>query len=42
MLPGSTVPGMVAYGDTADTGLKYQVAGVGKTARLALVLSSGQ
>lgn len=39
---GSTKAGIVAYGDTADTGLKYQVAGRGKKADLALVLTSGQ
>jgi len=42
MATGSTTAGIVAYGDTADTGLKYQVAGRGKTADLSLVLSSGQ
>jgi len=37
---GSTVSGIVAYSDNATTA--YQVAGRGKTADLALVLSSGQ
>jgi len=37
---GSTVAGIVAYSDNATNA--YQVAGHGKTADLALVLSSGQ
>ena len=37
---GSTVAGIVAYSDNAPNA--YQVAGHGKTADLALVLSSGQ
>ena len=37
---GSTVAGVTAYGDSAQ--LKYQVAGRGKAADLALVLTSGQ
>ncbi|MFM8559943.1 MAG: type II secretion system protein [bacterium] len=37
---GSTVSGIVAYSDNATTA--YQVAGRGKTADLALVLTSGQ
>ena len=37
---GSTVAGIVAYSDNATNA--YQVAGHGKTADLALVLTSGQ
>jgi prepilin-type N-terminal cleavage/methylation domain-containing protein len=37
---GTTVAGTTAYGDSAL--LKYQVAGRGKAADLALVLTSGQ
>jgi prepilin-type N-terminal cleavage/methylation domain-containing protein len=40
MATGSTVAGVTAYGDSAQ--LKYQVAGRGKVAALALVLTSGQ
>src|SRR5262249_19185414 len=42
MASGTTTAGVVAYGDTADTGLKYQVRGRGKTTDMALCLSSGQ
>ena len=42
MASGSTKAGITAYGDTADTGLAYQVAGRGKSADLAMVLTSGQ
>ena len=37
---GSTVPGITAYGDSAQ--VRYQVAARGKTSDLPLVLSSGQ
>ena len=37
---GSTISGITAYGDSLQ--LKYQVAGHGKAADLALVLTSGQ
>jgi prepilin-type N-terminal cleavage/methylation domain-containing protein len=37
---GTTVPGVTAYGDTAQ--LRYQVAARGKNSDLTLVLSSGQ
>jgi len=37
---GSTTPGITVYGDSSTAA--YQVAGQGKTARLALVLLSGQ
>ena len=37
---GSTVSGITAYGDSATN--KYQIAGHGKLADLALILSSGQ
>ena len=37
---GSTTAGVTAYGDSAQQ--KYQVAGRGKAADLALVLTSGQ
>src|SRR5689334_6359566 len=40
LVTGSTTAGIVAYKDSAS--LKYQVAGHGKSADLALVLSSGQ
>jgi prepilin-type N-terminal cleavage/methylation domain-containing protein len=39
MATGSTLAGIVAYGDSAL--LRYQVAGRGKSADLSLVLSSG-
>ena len=39
---GSLIPGVTAYGDSADTGLKYQVAGRGKNGDLTIVLTSGQ
>ncbi|MEO7867713.1 MAG: hypothetical protein ABIU54_08740, partial [Candidatus Eisenbacteria bacterium] len=39
MATGSTLAGMVAYGDSAF--VRYQVAGRGKSADLGLVLSSG-
>jgi hypothetical protein len=39
---GVTTPGVTVYGDSADAGLQYQVVGRGKTADLALSLSSGQ
>ena len=42
LVTGSTIPGCTAYGDSADTGLKYQVAGHGKVQDLQLVLTSGQ
>ena len=42
MATGSTTSGVTAYGDSADTGLIYQVAGRGKTGDLPLVLTSGQ
>ena len=34
--------GITAYGDSADVGLQYQVAGRGQAADLSLVLTSGQ
>jgi type II secretory pathway pseudopilin PulG len=37
---GSTVSGITAYGDSA--GMRYQVAGRGKSGDLPLVLTSGQ
>ena len=39
---GGAKSGCTAYGDSADKQLQYQIAGRGKTADLALVLSSGQ
>jgi len=42
MATGSTLPGCTAYGDSADAGLQYQVAGRGKASDLSLVLTSGQ
>ena len=42
MVTGSTLAGITAYGDSGDFRLQYQVCGRGKTADLALVLSSGQ
>jgi type IV pilus assembly protein PilA len=42
MATGSTLAGITAYGDSADARLQYQVAGRGKSADLALVLTSGQ
>jgi len=41
MAVGSTKAGIVAYGDSADTGQQYQVAGRGKAADLPLILNSG-
>ena len=37
---GSAIPGVTAYGDSAQ--MRYQVAARGKTGDLTLVLSSGQ
>ena len=38
---GTTKAGVVAYGDSADAFLQYQVAGRGQNAELPLVLSAG-
>jgi general secretion pathway protein G len=38
---GSVKAGVTAYGDSADVGARYQVAGRGKYADLSLVLSGG-
>ena len=42
LVTGSTIPGCTAYGDSADTGMKYQVAGRGKSGDLLITLTSGQ
>ena len=42
MASGSTLAGIVAYGDSADAGLQYQVSGRGQKADLSLCLTSGQ
>ncbi|MFM7230785.1 MAG: type II secretion system protein [bacterium] len=39
---GVTKAGVTVYGDSANTGLQYQVVGRGKTADLSLALTSGQ
>ena len=41
MATGSTKAGVIAYGDSADKQMQYQVAGRGKNNDLPLVLSSG-
>ena len=42
MVTGTVLAGVTVYGDSADAALQYQVAGRGKAADLALVLTSGQ
>ncbi|MFM9009330.1 MAG: type II secretion system protein [Planctomycetota bacterium] len=38
---GVTTPGVTVYGDSANTGLQYQVVGRGKAGDLSLSLTSG-
>src|SRR5262245_56052734 len=40
LLTGSTVPGITAYGDSAQ--VRYQIAGRGRKGDLSIVLTSGQ
>ena len=39
---GSTKPGVIAYGDSADAQMQYQVAGRGQNRDLPLILTSGR